>query len=276
MPERPAPHVLIHAGFHKTGTSSLQDFLRLNADSLRDHFLYYGKADFRSAGSHARIYGQKRFPWRLLQFRLAFRQFLQTVPDGHNLVLSRETFAGAMPGHRLSGGGLVGAYPVTAIPLGKVLVSELTRRFGPDVRITYLLTTRQKDDWLRSVHGHLLRSIRLTDDLASFRAQFAALPDLETQARQIAQALAPVQVETAALEDYTLARIGPARAVLDLMGVPKAVRTTLPPAPRANVGQPVDLRTTFLNLNREIRNKAALKARKEGLLRAHTKGLADV
>jgi len=54
MTEDRPRRILIHAGFHKTGTSTVQDFLKANRETLRPYFLYYGKADFRALGALAR------------------------------------------------------------------------------------------------------------------------------------------------------------------------------------------------------------------------------
>ena len=273
----PSPRrILVHSGFHKTGTSSLQGFLDMHSEPLAPYFYGFGRFKAPAIDETAKTYAQKRFPWRLAVFRRAVRNYLSGAPVDRNIVISMESLSGLMPGHGLFGRAQAGAYSATAIPMAKVLVQELRRAFGAEIDIVFLFTTRQHDDWLRSVHGHLLRSIRLTDDFEAFRTRFANLPTLEDQAAQIAAAIAPVRVETAALEAYTLCRIGPARAVLDLMDVPKEVRTKLAPAPRANVGQPFDLRSTFLKLNREVSDKAALKARKDALLRAYAKEVAHV
>jgi len=272
----PRQKILVHAGFHKTATTTIQDYLTRNRTRLAPHLRYYGKADLPEAGTAARKFGQRPFPWRLARFRHALRGFLDTLDPGTPIVMSRETFAGAMPGHRQIHGRLVMDYTAVAVPLARVIVSELERRFGKDAEIVFLYTVRGRSDWLDSVHGHLLRSIRLTDDLAEFRARFPDLPRLEDQARTIARAIAPVRVETAALEHTSLAPEGPVRPVLDLMEVPQDVRAKLKMAPRANVGQPFDLRATFLAINREVRDKSALKARKDALVKAHWKALRDV
>lgn len=274
MPDR--VRILIHAGFHKTGTSSLQDFLKLNRAALEPHFDYYGKDDLISTGSNARIFSQRPFPWRLAKFRRTLRRFLNDLPDDRSMVLSRETFAGGMPGHRRFAGGLMTSYAPAAIPLARAVVSELRHKYGPTAEITLLYTTRDREDWIKSVHGHLLRSIRLKLDFDDFRAQFPDLQNLEDEAQVIAKALSPIRVESAALEDFRLAPEGPARAVLDLMDVPRELRRTLKVAPRANIGQPLDLRHTFLELNRNVRAKSELRARKTALLHAHWKGLPDV
>lgn len=100
--------IIVHAGFHKTGTTSLQDFLYQNKSSLAPYMAYYGKMDFLDAGTQARIYAQRPFPHGLIKFRYAFRAFLENIPDHSMIVLSRETFSGGMPGHHtLSGLSLI-------------------------------------------------------------------------------------------------------------------------------------------------------------------------
>lgn len=260
--------VIVHAGFHKTGTTSLQDYLKQNRTALQPCLTYYGKADFPQAGAHARIYGQHRFWWRRLMFRRAFRRFLAAIPEAPVIVLSRETFSGAMPGHRTLGGRRVEDYAGAAVPLAREILRGLRGRFGPEVEVEFLYTLRDREDWLASVHGHLLRSIHLTEDLAAFAAGFASPPDPEAEAARIAWALAPVPVHVAWLEDLGRRPDGPAAAVLDLAGVPDALRAGLPLADRRNSGQTAALRAEFLRLNRAGGSRVALKAAKEALLAA--------
>jgi len=111
-----------------------------------------------------------------------------------------------------------------------------------------------------------LRSIRLTDDLAAFRARLPNLAGPAQEAARMATALDPIPVVTCALEDYAGHREGPAAALLDLLEVPRHIRARLHPACRANPGQSVDQREAFLALNRSLRDKADLKRRKEALL----------
>lgn len=255
--------VIVHAGYHKTGTTSLQVFLSKNQNALSPHLRYYGKNDFLAAGSHARIYAQRPFRWRLWRFRRALRQFLNSIEPGGTIILSRETFSGGMPGHRKMNDALMTGYAEAARPLAQVIISQLRRRFGADVDIMFFYTTRETESWIRSVHGHLLRSIALTEDFDAFRALFPDLKGPAEEARQMAKTLAPIPVITAALEDYATHREGPAAALLDLLEVPDDLRATLKPATRSNKGQPKALRAAFLKLNHEITDKSALKAAKE-------------
>jgi len=144
----------------------------------------------------------------------------------------------------------------------------LRYRFGAEVRVEFLYTLRDRQAWLASVHGHLLRSIDVTDDLAEFAGSFASLPDPEADAARIASALAPVTVHTAWLEDHALKSEGPAAAVLDLVGLPASVRAGLPAAARRNAGQPAEMRAQFLQINRAGGSRTARKAAKEALLAA--------
>ncbi|SEQ40647.1 hypothetical protein SAMN05428995_104161 [Loktanella sp. DSM 29012] len=259
--------VVVHPGFHKTGTSSLQTYLTKHRAALCPYMAFYGKDDFLQAGAAARLYAQRPFRWRLWLFRRRLDRFLATISDAPVVVLSRETFSGSMPGHRRMSGRLITRYHDVAVPLGHQINAALRARFGPDVQITYFYTLREREDWIRSVYGHLLRSIHLTCDFNAFRAQFPDLIDPATEAMRITQNLGIADVHCADLHDIGHRRAGPASALLDLIGVPAAVQDALPPAARANAGQDLELQNTFLALNRAGLSKAALKRRKEELRR---------
>ena len=258
--------VIVHAGFHKTGTTSLQTYLARNRKALKPWFDYYGKAEFLQAGAAARIYGQRRFAWRRRAFRRAFRRFLDTIPRAGTIVLSRETFAGAMPGHRDFLGRTLTSYTPAAVPLAREITRALRRRFGPDTVVEFLYTIRERESWLRSVYGHLLRSIHLTEDYEVFRATLADTPDLREQANAIAAALQPVPVHMARLEDFSDHPAGPAGAVLVLAGVPDDLAASLPPARHEYRGQSPQMQAEFLALNRSGRSKAELKALKAAMI----------
>lgn len=259
--------IIIHPGFHKTGTTSLQNFLLSNRAALRPYFDFYGKPDFPAAGSHARLYAVKRFPWTLWRFRRAFRRFLAPLPKDRDLVISRETFSGGMPGHRNAFGKMFKSYRHAARPLAKVIVAEVKRKYGPQAEITFVYTTRDPEPWIASVHGHLLRSIRLTDDFATFRARFDTLLGPDVEAGAMRQSLHPVPVITAPLEVYGAKPHGAAEVILDLLDVPTEVRAKLKPVARSNVGQTADLRDRFLEMNRTSEDKQALRIEKKTMLR---------
>lgn len=257
------PDILIHAGFHKTGTSSLQAFLGRNKDKLSGHFHFFGKSDFRGVGARARRYGERPFPWRLSHFQRGLRDFLASLPDSGRIVLSRETFCGIMPGHR-RGFRTVRDYRRTALPLAQTICSELANRYGADRRVAFLYTVRDPAAWTASIHGHLLRSIRLRDDLVAFESRIDPdhLPGLVADIRD---SLSGTEVHMANLIDYEDKPGACASAVLDIMGVSEDTRATLRPVKPRNIGHTQDTLDQFLELNRTIRRGTVLKATKEAL-----------
>ena len=257
--------VIVHAGFHKTGTTSLQKYLAKTRGRLAPYFAYYGQNDFLAAGARARIYAQKPFYWRRLRFRRAFRKFLSSIPDNHTIVLSRETFCGVMPGHRDWRRRVIQDFCTAGIPLCLDVADALKKRFGRDVQIEFLFTTRAQEPWIKSVYGHLVRSIHLTENFEEFRGTFPNLITLEEEAKRMAQALAPHMVHIAALEDLKNGPTGTAAAVLDLIDLPEDVRRVLPKAERENVRQSSDLEADFIALNRSGKTKEELRMIKDKL-----------
>jgi hypothetical protein len=259
--------VLVHAGFHKTGTTSLQKYLSRHEAAFKPYFDFYGQTDFKKAAGRARIYAQKPFIWRRRRFQRAFDTFLRSVADAETIVLSRENFSGQMPGYRNWRGKPLTSYRRAAVPLCRDVVAGLRRRFGADVQIAFLFTTRDSEDWLRSAYGQLLRTTDLDTDLDGLRALLGRPVDLAAEAAHIARALRPVPVHMRALEDLSPRRAGPAAAVLDLMGVPEALADTLPPAERHYERVPPEIEAEFLALNRSGEDKDRVKFRKEQLIR---------
>ena len=254
--------VIVHAGFYKTGTTSLQKYLARNRRALKPVFDFYGQDDFKSAGARARTYAQRPFFWRRWRFRRALARFLADIPDAATIVLSCETFSGAMPGHRDWRGRRIRDFDV-ARPLCRDVAAALRKRFGADVAITFLFTTRAQEPWFASVYGHLLRSIHLTETPEEFRAAFPDMPDLETQAARIAQALHPIPVVTRALEETATCHEGPAAAILDLLDLPADIRSALPPATVENRRQDTGTEVEMMALNRSGMGKKDLKAEKD-------------
>ncbi len=228
----------MHAGFHKTGTSSLQDYFDKNRKALKPYADIYLKKDFLKTGNLGRRYGLQPYLRRRMQFRFALRSFLNGIPATEVIILSWEGFSGVMPGHRRFGIRTIQNYSRSAIPLAKEIIRELQRRFGKDVQVEFLYTTRETKSWIKSVYGHLSRSIRIREDLEGFCSLFVKLPNLDLEAAKISEAIAPVPVHTAKLEQYGPMRLGMAQALFDLIDIPEQILENLPKAKRTNRGQP--------------------------------------
>ncbi|MEJ2020095.1 MAG: hypothetical protein P8X51_18060 [Maritimibacter sp.] len=148
--------VIVHAGFHKTGTTSLQSFLKRNTDALAPYAAIYLQRALKRARYLGRIYGQRPVFWRRWMFRRGFREFLASIPDAPTIVISRESFSGMMLGYRGARLRRCRRYASMAIPLAREIIRELRRRFGPEVEIEFLYTTREGESFLKSTWGHVL------------------------------------------------------------------------------------------------------------------------
>ena len=275
MSDLAPPRVILHPGFHKTGTSTLQRYLTSNRWRFLEHAQVFAKANFIDAGDLATAYGLQPGRQRLLQFQAALSAFLADIPDHKLTIISCEGFSGVMPGLRRPVTGTVRNFHRAAIPLARVIDAELRRRFGADLDLCFFYTLRGHESWIKSVYGHLLHAIRLTQDFESFRAGFRNLIHLDQQAEKIAASLPNIRLETAWLEDQVGRHEGPAAALLDLIELPQEVRKNLPAPSLRNSGFPPELQGEFLALNRRIKDRAELKARKRHLAAEHRGELAS-
>ncbi len=259
--------ILVHAGFHKTGTTALQSFLNANRAALGDRAAIYLGRRLGAARKLGRVYGELPVPWRRLAFRRALDAFVSDLPDAPLIVISRESFSGAMLGASRMGRPVTSYLPVAA-RLAQDIVAALRARFGDAAEVEFLYTTRNTPGLLRSVWGHQLRTKALADDFETFAAPFAAMPGLAAQAQRIAALLAPVRVHIAPLEDVADHRLSHGVTLLRLLGVPEADWSAFAPPTDTYAGPSPSLCEAFLKMNRARPVPADLRARKEALWRA--------
>lgn len=260
--------VIVHAGFHKTGTTSLQTFMTRNQAAYATHAHFYTKEHFLKAGNLARRYGMNPNVWYRWRFGRALRAFLASIPDAPVVILSWECFSGVMPGHR-RWTGTITEFASTAKPMSRTITAELRRRFGDTVEIAWFYTTRELEGWLRSVYGHMLRSIRIRDDYPGFRARLAKVLGPAAEAEIMCDYLAPMPVRIALLEDFAENRLGQSAALLEFACVPVEIMAQLPDAPHSNRGNPPELLEKFLELNRACSDKKLLHEQKHKLIRQY-------
>lgn len=257
--------VIVHAGFHKTGTTSLQAVLRENRAALAPHATIYLARQLGELTVAGRRYGMKPGPRRLKLFRQHLDSFLARVAEAPCIVISRESLSGKMPGDLRADGSLISSYADTAAPLAQCLVEGLSARF-PSARIDLLYTTRGAEGFLRSSWKHNLRHRRLTEDYEGFRAAFTALPDLEAEVEALRRALPGTSVLSRALEELAPLPFGPAEAVLEMLDLPPETRAALHLPPAQRMGQSDGLSEEVLALNRSVLDDDSLRAQKQALL----------
>ena len=129
--------VIIHAGFHKTGTTSLQQFLEINAAPLAPYVRVILKPQMEDVASCARDCSNASFLgasiFRRAAFRRQFADLLQrtSLKSGQTLLISCEALVGRMPGREN-----VRAFDA-AVGLAKDMVKVAEKHFN-DLDLTFL------------------------------------------------------------------------------------------------------------------------------------------
>lgn len=258
--------VILHTGFHKTGTTTLQRFMIRNRDALAPYCVFWNRSELATSLQAARRYGWVPSAWRLFLFRRAFRADIKKLPNAETVVLSREAFSGGVPGFVPRNGKRVLGYTQTAPRLAQVMIEELQSHLGKDTDISFFYTLRDRDPWVASLYKHHLRTSRMTDSFETFSAALSDDISPAKTAEFLKSALAPYSVTTARLEEYQNGTNGCAPALLNLLNVPVTVQASLKSVKPRNVSQPMDLNAEFLRLNGSNLSDAAVEAQKHRLM----------
>ncbi|SDO23251.1 hypothetical protein SAMN05216196_104123 [Lutimaribacter pacificus] len=261
--------IVVHAGFHKTGTTSIQHMMRRNGRKLARHFRCCTRRDLPALCEAARAYSLKHDPAELGLFTYELAQFLETLDPGdpRPLVISSEDLSGHMPGRF----GLTG---YDAAPRLMATLEQVAGDCLPDPRITFFFTTRTPGPWLRSTYAQHLRAIRFTEDRDSYLSRMQPHADLDRATARIAAAVAS-PVKTARLEECAADPLGPFGALLDVLRAPEKLRGRLTALPPANPSFPDHVLDRFLALNRSDLSRADLTAAKKRLMQEHRAQAGD-
>lgn len=257
--------ILLHPGFHKTGTSSLQRGAQARARDLDPHLRVLLTPDILDAARAARRYSARPTVQSMDRFSEAFAAAVRHLDtdDPRALIISSEDLGGYLPGLR-------GVLTYRAAPaLVQAAVSVLRAHFGAAAAITVLFTTRDPESWLRSLYWQNLRAQRLTEEFETFQARLAPAADhariiRETRDRTGSQA----DVQSRAIETCGTAPLGPLGAALDLLGVRA---DHLAPLPRHNL-QSEKAAHALLALNRSALPDDVVAEAKRDVLRKFRRG----
>ncbi len=262
--------LIVHAGFHKTGTSSIQQTLAANRAALTPAYRIMLKDDMAGMTEAARAYSRTLddVEWSLFLYEAA--QVLGNLDpaDTRPILMSCEDLAGHMP-FRHAQTDYVAAPRIMA---GMISVAQDTLGAGV-ASLEFLFTTRAPAPWVKSCYAQHVRATRMTDDLDTFRRTALPHADLNAMVDRIAAAVAPARVHRAALEDIATGPLGPLDALLDVAEVPADLRATLAPLPPANTSVPQDLLTELLAMNRSDTPWKTLRDEKKVLIRKSRRAL---
>ena len=264
MPRR----IVIHAGFHKTGSSSVQYCLRQNRPALRPYLRSILRPGLKPVVSAARGYSTWRDPVTLAKFRHRFEAVLRDVTGMPKrvLVLSAEELSGHLPGRD-------GLHDYSAAVSLATEMQGAVAHVMPGVPVTFCYMTRAPEPWLQSAYWEHVKSSSLTLDFEAFADRFPKAHQLEEIVAGIRRAVT-TEVVSQPLDALADLPAGPASAVLDSCDVPAEVQAGLVQEV-ANVRADRHTLLQLLEINRTEPDPDKRRAAKAALL-AQTTEAANV
>jgi hypothetical protein len=252
--------IVIHAGFHKTGTSTVQAVLRAGRKVLMPALAVRLKGQMKELMSATRGYSTYGTADALEKTSRRFDALLADLPGmpRRTLLLSAEELCGHMPGR-----GPLANYG--AAPVLMYLFWHRAQVAFPATPVHFCFGTRDPASWQRSAWAEHVKSSGMTLDYPSFCAAYPAAPDLRAVIDDIRRRV-PAPVHSYALEDCSDLRLGPADPVLDLCGIPDEIRAQLDPQPPQNTRLGEDTLAALLVLNRAHKDTDARNAAKAEFL----------
>jgi len=256
MPRR----IVVHAGFHKTGTSTVQTLLRDNREALKPYLRSMLKGGMTELLSAARGFSTWRDPVTLAKFDHRLRAMLTRHSNMPRrcLCLSAEELSGHLPGR-----GDLASY--SAAPVLAATMARAIQDMFPGSELVFYYSTRAPDDWLRSAYWEHVKSSSLTMDWDEFADRYRDAADLDAIVDAVASAQ-PAPVQRARLEQITGRPGGPAAPVLNLCDVPPRVLAQLTPPAPVNTRLDSSVLLALLAANRDYPDRAARLAAKQAIL----------
>lgn len=259
--------ILLHPGFHRTGTASIAAYLAANRAALAPHLGLLLPDQLQAAGALCANFASDLNPLRLiglvdtLDDIFAENGLHPMLNDSRDIVMSCAALSGRLPG-----APGVASYEAAPITIAYV-AGYLAERFeGAEIMVT--LTTRAPHDWLDSTWRTQLGRYRLKEDWPDFSAAHARAANLGHALMKTAHAIDPVAAFSLPLEEAREHPHGPGGALLELMDLPDAVRLSLRPVGREGAGPQANVAAQLLELNRSDLPRATLESEKQLVLRA--------
>lgn len=226
-PPRSVKTIIVHPGFRKTGTTTVQTMLRRNEALLSPHIGVVTRWTVPS--SEAMHKAGQRFttspgPATARAVRRAARAMsaaIAAMPQSVVLLTDENII-----GRRIVSDGR------DVFDMAAETLALVERAFaGHDVR--FVLTTRRRSGWMRSCYNQDVKRHKFAGDIDAWMARHDACRDWEEGERVLAAALtAPVRfvpMEADLAEGRYLGR-----SILELAGLPEALLDALVPAPAQN------------------------------------------
>jgi hypothetical protein len=256
MPRR----IIIHAGFHKTGTSTIQTTLRENRVAMKKHVALRLRWHMKDLVAATRGYSTWRDPLTMIKVQHRFGLMMNALPGmpRRTLIISCEELAGHLPGRD-------DIVDYSAAPLLLYAFWEIAKERYPAAEILIYLSTRASEPWLKSAYWEHVKASNMTMAFDDFAETYRDAADLDDMAADIASRV-PVTVYQKRLEDCVTLPLGPASPLLSLCEMPSDVMATLEPVAPENQRLGDDVLAALLEINRTYDTSDARKAAKQVIL----------
>ena len=212
-----ADRVIVHLGFHKTGTTFLQNFLLENQRALAAHFLMLNQRQrtasvlAKAAQAIHRRMDQGKEPGRFLadltREANGIRDLARSL--GKGIIVSDEEIAGYLPGR----GSFTALYP--ALP---AIGRALKEGFAP-MRVEFVLYTREMEAWIRSSHNQCVKMHGYTGSLEDYRDRVIGAQTLAGCIEALRAAVGEDDVRVMVLEREVAGESGVAGGFSEILGI---------------------------------------------------------
>ncbi|WP_299828180.1 hypothetical protein [uncultured Roseobacter sp.] len=254
--------IVLHPGFHKTGTSSLQQTMGANKKRLPDRFGVLLRPQLVQLSKAVFRYAQSRDDAALAVIRREAGALAANHSDRiKTLLISEENLSGPMPGR-------AGAHNYGATRSILQAMTEGILHTSPDCRICVFFTTRQPGPWLKSCYWQCMRRGRVGMSEDAFAERYQKAANLAEVVAEVTDALPEHLVVSTQLEDCTQRRLGPLDALLDLTDIPNGRRARIVAHPIAHKMPPLEIQKQLIKLDQSDLSDKDLVVAKRALIDA--------
>lgn len=252
-------HVIVHPGFHKTGTTSLQAALRTNRKKLSPDIRILLKDDMPSLTATTKAYSVSMEPLDLALVIYEAGQVAESIPaDTKTVILSSESLCGQIPGRN-------NVKDYRAAPRLMGTLYDAFSEAHPTAKLSFFFSTRDRQPWLASCYTQHLRASRMTLSADNYIETFTPSSDLEKIVRDCVGAVPMCGVVSVRIEDSGKTRLGLLDRMLDIAGYPKTSREALTPVANLNTSPTPAQVAALLEVNRSNMSDTQARAARTAL-----------
>ena len=194
----------IHMGLPKTGSTTFQNTLQLNAEILSREMLVINRMcsgtqrqGLLKAHAYMRNSYKSGIDIEILKRNLetAFGTCLSDVPDTLPVLVTDEGLCGPHPGQFKDHDGVLPALPAA--------LDALTAVFAPEKPVFHIVV-RDNADWIRSLYNQAVKQTGYASDFEKFKSSFTEDFNLEAHVRALQSAHPDKDIRVHKMEDHGL------------------------------------------------------------------------